>query len=101
MRAWQRNFRRRGGEIDLIMFDAETLVFVEVRYRTTTRFTAPSLTVDTRKQRKLARTAALFVARNTSIANCTMRFDVIEVVGNTPPEFRWTRDAFRPQDTWL
>ena len=83
------------------MFDGDTLVFVEVRYRATTRFTAPSLTVDSRKQRKLARTAALFVAQNASIANCTMRFDVIEVVGNTQPEFRWTRDAFRPQDTWL
>ena len=101
LRPWQRNFRRRGGEIDLIMFDGQTLVFVEVRFRASTQFTAPSLTVNRAKQRKLVRTAALFIARHAAIANRTMRFDVVEVVGGGQPECRWIPDAFRPQDTRL
>lgn len=94
-----RNFRRRGGEIDIIMLDDDCLVFIEVRYRSSTSFTQPDVTVDAHKQRKLVRTAALFAAMYQQYANYVMRFDVVAIEGDRTP--RWIRDAFRPDDSAL
>ncbi len=96
-----RNFRSRGGEIDLIMLDGDCLAFIEVRSRRSSQFTSPSSTVDPRKQRKLVGTAAMFVARHDRFADFTMRFDVISIEGTTQPSIRWIRDAFRPDDSAL
>lgn len=99
LRPVARNFRRRGGEIDIIMIEGRTLVFVEVRYRSSANFTAPSLTVDARKQRKLVRTAALFAAANRGLAGHEMRFDVVAI--EEGQSVLWIRDAFRPDDSAL
>lgn len=96
-----RNFRCRGGEIDLIMMDGHCLTFVEVRCRRSSAFTAPGPTVDHRKQAKLVRTAAMFAARHTRFADATMRFDVVAVEGIRGDAIRWYRDAFRPHDSTL
>ena len=96
-----RNFRSRGGEIDLIMLDGECLTFIEVRSRRSSQFANPSTTVDARKQRKLIGTAAMFVARHDRFADYTMRFDVVSIEGAAPPSIRWIRDAFRPDDSAL
>ena len=101
LRPVARNFRSRGGEIDLIMLDEQCLVFAEVRYRQSSRFTEPGLTVDHRKQRKIIRTAAFFSARHPAYANHIMRFDVVAVEGADPPAIKWIRDAFRPNDSTL
>jgi len=101
LRPVARNFRSRGGEIDLIMLDERCLAFIEVRYRRSSSFTEPSLTVDHRKQRKIIRTAAMFAARNQRYASLTMRFDVVAVEGEDPPAIKWIRDAFRPNDSTL
>lgn len=98
LRPVARNFRSRGGEIDLIMLDGDCLVFVEVRYRRSTAFTRPAFTVDHRKQRKIIRTAALFSARYRNYAKHVMRFDVVAVEGADTPVVKWIRDAFRPTD---
>ena len=99
LRPVARNFRRRGGEIDIIMLDGDTLVFIEVRYRRSAAFAAPSLTVDLRKQRKLIRTAALFFGAQRHLATREMRFDVIAIEESRP--VLWIRDAFRPDDSAL
>ena len=99
LRPVARNFRRRGGEIDIIMIDGDALVFVEVRYRRSAAFTEPGLTVDTRKQRKLIRTAALFAASHSRLASYEMRFDVVAIEEGKP--VRWILDAFRPDDSAL
>ena len=96
-----RNFRRRGGEIDLVMLDGDCLVFVEVRFRATAGFAHPGLTVDHRKQRKITRTAALFLSANVRHARRPARFDVVAIVGNGPDGVEWIRDAFRPDDASL
>ena len=90
-----RNYSCRGGEIDLIMLDDRCLAFIEVRYRSSNRFTDPLLTVDRHKQRKLVRTAMLFTARHRFYAHHVMRFDVVAIDENG---IRWLRDAFRPDD---
>ena len=98
-----RNFRCRLGEIDLIMLDEDCLVFVEVRYRASNRFSSASLTIDIHKQRKIIRTAALFLAKRSQFANSTVRFDVVAIDaddhGNKTIE--WIKDAFRPADSRL
>ena len=99
LRPVARNFRSRGGEIDLIMLDDECLVFVEVRFRSSSRFAQPGQTVDRHKQRKIIRTAALFYTRKHFYANHVMRFDVVAIEGGSDPSIRWIRDAFRPDDS--
>lgn len=101
LRPVTRNFRCRGGEIDLIMLDGECLVFVEVRFRSSSRFAQPGHTVDRHKQRKIIRTAAMFYARNHRYANHVMRFDVVAIEGGSPLSIQWLRDAFRPDDSTL
>lgn len=97
------NFRCRLGEIDLIMLDDDCLVFVEVRYRASNRFSRAGLTVDIHKQRKLIRTAALFLAKRPQFTDSIVRFDVIAIDadedGNKTIE--WIKDAFRPADSSL
>jgi putative endonuclease len=89
LRPVARNFRSRGGEIDLIMLDQRCLTFIEVRYRRSSGFMEPVVTVDRHKQRKIIRTAAMFAARNLALE------------GEDPPAITWIRDAFRPNDSTL
>jgi putative endonuclease len=96
-----RNFRHRGGEIDLIMLHEECLVFVEVRFRESTSFARASHTVDHHKQQKIIRTAAVFGARNRRHAMRVMRFDVVAVEGTPKLSIDWIRDAFRPNNSTL
>ena len=86
----ERNYRCRRGEIDLVMREAGTLVFVEVRFRASTRFGTAAETVDSRKQRKLAATASHYLQRNPTNLPC--RFDVIALSGTN--RIDWIRDAF-------
>ena len=96
-----RNFHCRGGEIDLIMIDSDCLTFIEVRCRRSVSFTPASHTVDRHKQRKILRTAAMFVARNHRFTNHTMRFDVVAIEGLENPAVHWIKDAFRPNNSTL
>lgn len=96
-----RNFRSRGGEIDLIMLHGDCLTFVEVRYRASARFASPAPTVDRHKQRKIIRTAAMFLAGKPHYAGLAMRFDVVAITGGKNSTIEWLRDAFRPADSTL
>ena len=101
LRPVSRNFHCRGGEIDLIMLDGDCLTFVEVRYRASAAFAAASHTVDHRKQQKIIRTAAMFIARNARYAIYTMRFDVVAIEGHKRGSVTWIKDAFRPTNSML
>ena len=57
LRSVARNYRRRSGEIDLVMLHDEVLVFVEVRYRGRGARVSPLDSVDAAKRRRLTRTA--------------------------------------------
>ncbi|MGE4529916.1 MAG: YraN family protein [Acidithiobacillus sp.] len=88
-----RNFRCRSGEIDLIVLDDESLVFVEVRQRTHNRQGDAAASVNTRKQQRLIRAAQYFLLRNPRLGLRPCRFDVIAIDGDAAPN--WIRDAFR------
>ena len=81
------------------MLDGDCLTFIEVRFRNSTRFTAPAPTVDFRKQRKIVRTAAMFLSSQRRFANRTVRFDVVAISGDRSTQVEWIRDAFRPGDS--
>ncbi|MFN3882405.1 MAG: YraN family protein [Nitrincola lacisaponensis] len=89
----QRNMRCRLGEIDLIMTDGESLIFIEVRQRNTRAFGGAAASVDWRKQRKLLRAARFFLAANPAWSKHPCRFDVIAYEGNDIP--LWYRNAFQ------
>ena len=71
----ERNFRCKAGEIDLIMQERGTLVFVEVRKRGDTRFGGAAASVTWQKQRRLIRTAQFYLLRFRDPPPC--RFDVV------------------------
>ncbi len=84
-----RNLRGPGGEIDIVARDGETIVFVEVKSRTSRRFGSALGAVDARKRARLRSVAAdylQFVA-----PNARARFDVLTFEGAT---LRLYRNAF-------
>jgi putative endonuclease len=86
----QRNYRCRGGEIDLIMRDGGTLVFVEVRYRRSERFGGAIASIDRRKQARLTAAAGYYLQRHPSPLPC--RFDVVAIGAGDRVD--WIRNAF-------
>lgn len=99
LRLLARNAQARGGELDLVMLDGETLVFVEVRYRATSAFGGGAASVDAGKRRKLVRAAQAFLLRHPQHADVSCRFDVIDAAGDpATPRIEWLQDAFRADD---
>jgi putative endonuclease len=92
-----RNVRYPFGELDLVMHDAATLVFVEVRYRRGADFGGAAASVDRRKRRKLARAAQAWLAQHRQHARAPCRFDVVAV---SPDGCDWLRAAFTLDDLW-
>lgn len=86
-----RNYHCRFGEIDLILREQDTLVFVEVRFRKSSRYGTPLETVTARKQDKIRRAAQLFIMENKVSAKHPLRFDVVGITGNST---EWIKGAF-------
>lgn len=75
------NFRVRQAEIDIVARDGATIVFVEVKYRSTSKTGHPLEAVDYRKQQKISRAALSYINKNKiSIDNTSIRFDVIGIL---------------------
>ena len=100
LRLVQRNYRANSakelGEIDLIMRDGPTLVFVEVRARQSGRFGGAAASVTAAKQRKLIRAAQHYLQQSGGIGqSVACRFDVVALQGAEPSrELAWIRAAF-------
>jgi len=89
----------RLGELDLVMRDGDTLVFIEVRYRASADYGGGAESVDGGKRRKIVRAAELFLLQHPAWAEDFCRFDVVEASGDPEaPDFTWHRDAFRIGD---
>ena len=88
----ERNYQCRSGEIDLIMREQQSLVFVEVRYRSSAQFGGAAASVDPRKQAKLIAAASHYLQQHPALAQHPARFDVVAI---TPTALEWIRDAFQ------
>src|SRR6516164_4520281 len=91
------NYNTPFGEIDLIMMDprANTLVFVEVRYRQNTQYGAGFESISYAKQRKIITSAKCFIRYKPKLSDRPIRFDVASVSGTLQNlELDWIPDAF-------
>ncbi|MGH8353521.1 MAG: YraN family protein [Pseudomonas sp.] len=96
LRLLAQNWRCRRGELDLVMLDGDTVVFVEVRYRRHAAWGGALESVDARKREKLACAAEHFLQQESRWAKRPCRFDVIAISadGNSPPRLNWIQNAF-------
>ncbi len=91
-----RNWRCKRGELDLVMLDRDTVVFVEVRYRLHAGFGGALGSIDARKQEKLSLAAQYFLQQESHWANHPCRFDVIALQGSghSGQPLDWLKNAF-------
>ncbi|HTX34779.1 MAG TPA: YraN family protein [Bryobacteraceae bacterium] len=89
-----RNYRTLSGtgEIDLVVWQGETLVFVEVKTRASGEFGEPDRAVDAEKEGRLRR-AARDYARRAGVDWGKTRFDLVSVTLTKPARVEWLRDA--------
>ncbi|MCK4833723.1 MAG: YraN family protein [Gammaproteobacteria bacterium] len=94
-----KNFSCHYGEIDIIMFDKNMLVFVEVRFRKSDAFGGGLESITASKQLKLRKTAELYLQQNSKYKNA--RFDVVSMSKNNQTNdngqsysFDWVTNAF-------
>lgn len=91
----ERNYRTRYGEIDLILRDGETLVFVEVKLRRGLGHGDPLEAVTPKKQEKIRAVAGQYLAGMTEEPGFEdLRFDVVGILTGHPPRLEHVRDAF-------
>ncbi|MFN0300428.1 MAG: YraN family protein [Burkholderiales bacterium] len=94
LRIVERNFRCRGGEIDLIADDGESLVFVEVRVRNRQDFGGARASIDIHKQRRILHAAHYYLAGKHA-RPC--RFDVVLMTKADGAGIEWIQDAFQDE----
>jgi putative endonuclease len=90
-----RNYRARGGEIDIIARQGKCIVFVEVKTRISVQYAQPWENVGYKKRRNL-KTAAKFYIQEVCPGELNVRFDVISVVvdSNMKAQIEWIQSAF-------
>ncbi|MGH1541837.1 MAG: YraN family protein [Arenicella sp.] len=89
----QQNFHCRFGEIDIIMQDQQTLVFVEVKFRQSTDYGHPLESITADKLTKLKKTASYYLMKNKLDA-VACRFDVLGLSGDlSTPTINWIKNA--------
>lgn len=91
-----RNYNCRYGEIDLIMQDKDTLVFVEVRMRSNSNFGGALASIDYKKQQRLLLTAQTYLQQHQHKSFANQRFDVVGITGKenkTEQTIEWIQNA--------
>jgi putative endonuclease len=89
----QRNYRIRGGEIDLIAIDPnQTTIFIEVKQRTSSSHGTAGESINLRKAGLIRRAALHYLGRD----DLPCRFDAVLIEGANPEQCRitWIQDAF-------
>lgn len=76
------NYRVRGGELDLVMADGETVVVVEVKQRRSVRYGHPAESIDARKLVRLRRTAQHYVVFSLRRPEAPLRIDAVLLLGD-------------------
>lgn len=95
----KRNFRCSLGEIDLIMYHQQWIIFVEVRYRHNLLFGNAIESVNKVKQQRLIRTAFYFLQQQRWTQSLSYRFDIVGVNGVL--NLDWIQDAFGVSDEYF
>jgi len=96
LRLLAQNWLCKRGELDLVMLDGDTVVFVEVRYRKHAQWGGALASIDGRKRQKLILAAQYFLLKESRWADSPCRFDVV-AIESTPQgtaDLSWLQDAF-------
>ncbi len=88
-----RNYRCRGGEIDLVCHDGKTLVFVEVRLRRNSGFGGAGASITRTKQQRIILAAQHYLSAHRK-HDCACRFDCLLLNGTREQDIEWVKDAF-------
>lgn len=90
----ERNYVCKMGEMDIIAKEKDTLVFIEVKTRTSTEFGPPQLAVNSAKQRQLSKVALNYL-KEKQFEDVKARFDVVAILlEQKREEIELIRDAF-------
>jgi len=89
-----RNYRCRVGEIDLVMLEGQTLVLVEVRYRSSMLYGGATASITWRKQQRIINAARHLLATRGDLRRYPARFDVIGISSLESKQVEWIRGAF-------
>ncbi len=89
-----RNYRCRQGEVDIVAREGAYLLFVEVKYRSSSRNGDPSEAVTPAKQRKLTEIARYYLYDEHLPEDTPVRFDVVAILGT---DIRYIRNAFEQE----
>jgi putative endonuclease len=91
-----RNYRCRGGELDLVMLEGKTLALIEVRYRSSDDYGGAAASVTWFKQQRLILAARHLLTTRSDLRRYPARFDVIAVSGSSQrlPKIEWIKGAF-------
>ena len=81
-RILDRNYRWRGGEVDLIAKDGDEFVFVEVKNWSTFGFEEMERAIDAKKRQKIIQTSQIYLSNHQIQEDVTVRFDVIYLNGS-------------------
>jgi putative endonuclease len=96
----EKNYHCRFGEIDLIAFFDRTIIFVEVKLRSSTMDSAVS-SVSVSKQKKLTKTAQEYIAHHPELEKYPIRFDIIAILKQKNSyQLKHFPDAFLPREYW-
>lgn len=87
----ERNFRCRQGEIDLIGYDGQYLVFFEIKYRKSLSKGSAAEAVNVKKQYKICRISDYYRMMHHYPDDTPIRFDVVAIDGE---EIKWYKNAF-------
>jgi putative endonuclease len=92
----ERNYHCSAGEIDLIAREGKTLVFVEIKARSSSEFGLPQDAVDRFKQRKMIEAARYYLAERHLTEDIPARFDVVAIhLKPAGPQIELIKDAFQ------
>ena len=96
MKLISRNQHSRGGELDLVMRDGDTVAVNEVRQRRSSHFGCAAESVDARKRARIVQATRSLIARQPELARHPIRFDVVAIDGDD--RIDWLRNAFDAGD---
>jgi len=99
----QRNYRRKIGEIDVVCYERGTIVFVEVKTRSSNNYGVPELSVTKTKKRQIIKVAQYYLAEK-KIEGIAVRFDVVSVFYSptkSKPVITLYKNAFTKNDLFF
>jgi putative endonuclease len=95
LKFFQQNYHSRFGEIDLIMLEADTVCFIEVKFRKSQDFGGAANAIPYSKRQKIIKTAQIFMSENQKLARRAMRFDALILQQiDQDININWIQNAF-------